>query len=41
MLERAGLTFVGAYGGFEGEPYSIGTRRMIVMARRRPQEPIE
>lgn len=34
MLEQAGLAFVGAYGGFDGVPYSIGTRRMIVVARK-------
>ena len=34
MLERAGLAFAGAYGGFDGEPYSIATRRMVVVARR-------
>ena len=34
MLDRAGLAFAGAYGGFDGEPYSIATRRMVVVARR-------
>ena len=34
LLERAGLTFEGAYGGFDGEPYTVATRRMIVVARR-------
>ena len=33
MLDRAGLAFAGAYGGFDGEPYSITTRRMVVVAR--------
>jgi SAM-dependent methyltransferase len=34
MLAAAGLTFVEAYGGFEGEPYGLTTRRMIVVAKR-------
>ena len=32
MLERAGLAFQQVYGGFEGEPYSVATRRMIIKA---------
>lgn len=34
MLEAAGLAFEAVYGGFDGEPYGIETRRMIVVARR-------
>jgi SAM-dependent methyltransferase len=34
MLEAAGLAYDGVHGGFEDEPYSIDTRRMIVVARR-------
>jgi len=34
MLDRAGLRFSTAYGGFDGEPYGLGTRRMIVVAER-------
>ena len=34
MLDRAGLAFAGVYGGFDGEPYSIASRRMVVVARR-------
>jgi hypothetical protein len=34
MFEAAGLTFESVYGGFDGEPYGIETRRMIVVARR-------
>ena len=34
MLEAAGLQFNAVYGGFEGETYGIGTRRMIVVATR-------
>jgi SAM-dependent methyltransferase len=33
MLTTAGLTFVQAYGGFDGEPYGLTTRRMIIVAR--------
>jgi SAM-dependent methyltransferase len=33
-LEAAGLAYDGVYGGFQGEEYSIGTRRMILVARR-------
>jgi SAM-dependent methyltransferase len=32
LLGTAGLAFERAYGGFEGEPYAIATRRMIVVA---------
>ncbi|MPZ49864.1 MAG: methyltransferase domain-containing protein [Dehalococcoidia bacterium] len=34
MLSAVGLEFARAYGGFEGEDYGIGTRRMIVVARK-------
>jgi SAM-dependent methyltransferase len=34
MLEDAGLQFEQAYGGFDGEPYSVDTRRMIVVSRK-------
>ncbi len=34
MLEAAGLAFEAVYGGFDGEPYGIETRRTIVVARR-------
>jgi hypothetical protein len=34
MLAGADLTYEGVHGGYEGEPYSIDTRRMIVVARR-------
>jgi SAM-dependent methyltransferase len=32
MLERAGLNFQRVYGGYGGEPLSVATRRMIVVA---------
>ncbi len=31
-LGNAGLTLQNVYGGFRGEPYSVNTRRMIVLA---------
>ena len=34
MLQGAGLGFVRAYGGYDDEPYSVFTRRMIVVARK-------
>jgi SAM-dependent methyltransferase len=34
LLLSAGLDFERAYGGFEGEDYSIDARRMIVIARK-------
>ena len=34
LLERVGLAVIAVFGGFDGEPYSIGTRRMIIHARR-------
>jgi SAM-dependent methyltransferase len=33
-LEAAGLSYEGVQGGFQGEPYGIDTRRMIIVARR-------
>jgi SAM-dependent methyltransferase len=32
LLTRSGLRMIEVYGGFDGEPYSITTRRMIVVA---------
>jgi len=32
MLEGAGLRFDAVYGGFDGTPYGVDTRRMIVVA---------
>jgi SAM-dependent methyltransferase len=34
LLEQAGMEVAGVYGGFDGEDYSIGTRRMIIHARK-------
>jgi SAM-dependent methyltransferase len=34
LLSSAGLDFERAYGGFESEDYSTGSRRMIVIARK-------
>jgi SAM-dependent methyltransferase len=34
LLERAGMTMTGVYGGFDGESYSIDTRRMIILAQK-------
>jgi SAM-dependent methyltransferase len=34
LLERAGMAMTDVYGGFDGEPYAIDTRRMIVLAQR-------
>ena len=33
MMAGAGLTYVRVYGGFDSEPYTPSTRRMIVVAR--------
>jgi len=33
-LEGVGMDVIGMYGGFEGEEYAIGTRRMIIVARK-------
>ena len=32
LLERVGLRVTSVFGGFEGEEYGIGTRRMIIVA---------
>lgn len=32
MLATAGLTLTNVYGGFQAEPYTVNTRRMIVVA---------
>ena len=34
MLAEAGLTFQSAYGGYDAEPYNVGTRRMIMVAEK-------
>jgi hypothetical protein len=34
LLARVGLTVNAVFGGFEGETYSIDTRRMIIIARK-------
>jgi SAM-dependent methyltransferase len=34
LLERAGMRVTAVFGGFDGEEYGIGTRRMIIVARR-------
>jgi SAM-dependent methyltransferase len=34
LVEQVGLNVTGVFGGFDGEPYAIGTRRMIVLARK-------
>ena len=34
LLERVGLQVTTVFGGFEGEEYGIGTRRMIVVAEK-------
>jgi SAM-dependent methyltransferase len=34
LLERVGFGVVEAFGGFDGEPYEIGSRRMIIYARK-------
>ena len=34
MMEKAGLRFESVYGGFNDEPYSVSSRRMIVAASR-------
>ena len=35
LLERVGMRTTAVFGGFEGEEYGIGTRRMIVVAQKR------
>lgn len=39
LLDTAGLVYEGVRGGYEGEPYGIETRRMIVIARRPATRP--
>jgi SAM-dependent methyltransferase len=34
MLVASGLEFEEVYGGFDGEPYSVDSRRMIVLAQK-------
>jgi SAM-dependent methyltransferase len=34
LLERVGLLATSVFGGFEGEEYGIGTRRMIIVAEK-------
>jgi SAM-dependent methyltransferase len=34
MLARHGLTIIITFGGFDGAPYAIDTRRMIIIARK-------
>ena len=36
LLARAGLRMAAVFGGFEGEDYGIGTRRMIIAAQKEP-----
>jgi SAM-dependent methyltransferase len=34
LLERVGFRVTSVVGGFDGEPYAIGTRRMIIVAKK-------
>jgi SAM-dependent methyltransferase len=34
LLQNVGLNVTRVFGGFEAEPYAIGTRRMIVVAQK-------
>lgn len=34
LLQQVGLNLTGVFGGFDAEPYAIGTRRMIVIAQK-------
>ncbi|MBV8454635.1 MAG: methyltransferase domain-containing protein [Deltaproteobacteria bacterium] len=34
LLQKAGLTMIGVFGGFDAERYGVDTRRMIVMAQK-------
>jgi SAM-dependent methyltransferase len=36
LLERVGMRVMAVFGGFEGEDYGIGTRRMIIVAKKEP-----
>jgi SAM-dependent methyltransferase len=35
MLRAAGMEIEATYGGFDSEPYTVASRRMIIVARRR------
>jgi SAM-dependent methyltransferase len=39
LLDRAGLVFLKAWGGYEGEPYGLDSPRMVVLAQRPAEEP--
>jgi hypothetical protein len=39
LLERAGLTFLKVWGGYESEPYGMESPRMIVLAQRPAEAP--
>ena len=39
LLERAGLTFLKVWGGYEGEPYGLDSPRMVVLAQRPAEAP--
>ena len=34
QLERAGLTYIRSWGGYDGKPYSLDSSRLIVLAER-------
>jgi SAM-dependent methyltransferase len=34
LLEQVGVGVTGVFGGFDGEPYAIDTRRMIILAQK-------
>jgi hypothetical protein len=34
LLQQVGLNVTAVFGGFDDEPYAIGTRRMIVVAQK-------
>jgi SAM-dependent methyltransferase len=34
LLERVGIRVISVFGGFEGEEYGIGTRRMIIVGKK-------
>ena len=36
LLDQVGLQVTGVFGGFDAEPYAIGTRRMIILAQKGP-----
>lgn len=39
LLDRAGLTFLNVWGGYEGEPYGLDSPRMVVLAARPADAP--